>query len=211
MKIESFKNYIEEFKNVERYYFDGLKEKTLESKFEYIKNHFVYDILNSWNNLESIANNVKIFNLKLTRKQEDRFFELSDVDAEYIYDTLNYDIEFFKDLGNFNIFYNGRNGGYLVIVPDFKLYNKNMNILDLFFGDNIYEYDTFKEYKKESIDNSYGYDNTDFNDKLEECYFVLKAFDKLCDVLRADLINILNTAEIEEETILEERTYKRIV
>ena len=65
--------------------------------------------------------------------------------------------------------------------------------------------------KKESIDNSYGYDNTDFNDKLEECYFVLKAFDKLCDVLRADLINILNTAEIEEETILEERTYKRIV
>ena len=84
MKIESFKNYIEEFKNVERYYFDGLKEKTLESKFEYIKDHFVYDILNSWNNLQSIANNVKIFNLKLTRKQEDRFFELSNVDAEYI-------------------------------------------------------------------------------------------------------------------------------
>ena len=27
MKIESFKNYIEEFKNIERYYFDGLKEK----------------------------------------------------------------------------------------------------------------------------------------------------------------------------------------
>ena len=53
MKIENFKNYIEEFKNVERYYFDGLKEKTLESKFEYIKDHFVYDILNSWNNLQS--------------------------------------------------------------------------------------------------------------------------------------------------------------
>ena len=86
-----------------------------------------------------------------------------------------------------------------------------MNILDLFFSDNIYEYNTFKEYKKESLDSSYGYDNTDFNDKLEECYFLLKAFDKLCDILRADLIYILNNAKIEEEKILEEHIEKTIV
>lgn len=211
MEIKNFKKYIKEFENIENCFFDGLKEKTLESKFEYIKDHFTYDIMNSWNNLESIANNVKIFNLKLTREQENRFFELVNIDEEYIYDTLNYDIELFKDLGDFNIFYNGRNGGYLVIVPDFKLYNKNMNILDLFFSDNIYEYNTFKEYKKESLDSSYGYDNTDFNDKLEECYFLLKAFDKLCDILRADLIYILNNAKIEEEKILEEHIEKTIV
>ena len=211
MEIKNFKKYIKEFENIENCFFDGLKEKTLESKFEYIKDHFTYDIMNSWNNLESIANNVKIFNLKLTREQENRFFELVNIDEEYIYDTLNDDIELFKDLGDFNIFYNGRNGGYLVIVPDFKLYNKNMNILDLFFSDNIYEYNTFKEYKKESLDSSYGYDNTDFNDKLEECYFLLKAFDKLCDILRADLIYILNNAKIEEEKILEEHIEKTIV
>lgn len=211
MEIKNFKKYIKEFENIENCFFDGLKEKTLESKFEYIKDHFTYDIMNSWNNLESIANNVKIFNLKLTREQENRFFELVNIDEEYIYDTLNCDIELFKDLGDFNIFYNGRNGGYLVIVPDFKLYNKNMNILDLFFSDNIYEYNTFKEYKKESLDSSYGYDNTDFNDKLEECYFLLKAFDKLCDILRADLIYILNNAKIEEEKILEEHIEKTIV
>lgn len=211
MEIKNFKKYIKEFENIENCFFDGLKEKTLESKFEYIKDHFTYDIMNSWNNLESIANNVKIFNLKLTREQENRFFELVNIDEEYIYDTLNYDIELFKNLGDFNIFYNGRNGGYLVIVPDFKLYNKNMNILDLFFSDNIYEYNTFKEYKKESLDSSYGYDNTDFNDKLEECYFLLKSFDKLCDILRADLIYILNNAKIEEEKILEEHIEKTIV
>ena len=43
MKIESFKNYIEEFKNVERYYFDGLKEKTLESKLENSKSAITYN------------------------------------------------------------------------------------------------------------------------------------------------------------------------
>lgn len=210
MKIESFKNYIKNFEDIEEWYFSGLKEKTLESKFEYIKDHFTYDILNSWNNLKSIANNVKIYNLKLTSEQQNKFFELLDIDSDYIYDNLYCDIKDFEKLGDFEIFFNGRNGGYLVIIPNLKLYNRK-NILDLFFTDNIYDYDTFKEYKKESIDSSYGYSNTDLNNKLEECYFLLKAFDKLCDILRADLFYILNTAEIKEETVLEERTYKRIV
>ena len=33
--------------------------------FEFLKEHFTYNTMNSWNGLESIANNVKVYNLGL--------------------------------------------------------------------------------------------------------------------------------------------------
>ncbi len=40
--------------------------RTLNDKFNYVKNHYKYYTLNSWNGLCSIANNVKIYNLGLS-------------------------------------------------------------------------------------------------------------------------------------------------
>mgnify|MGYP001623751634 CR=1 FL=1 len=210
MEIKDLKSFIKDNSNVENLYYTGLKERTLESKFEYIKEHFTYDIMNSWNALESIANNVKIWNLKLTNEQSDKFFELLDVDNNYVYDSLNFTIKDFEDITDTDIFFNGRNGGYLVIVPKFSKYNKNMNILDLFFSDNIYDYETLKEFKKDSLDTSYGYTNEDINKNLEECYYLLKSFDLLCDLLREELIYILDNAEIKEEKKMVEKIEKYI-
>ena len=36
-----------------------------KSMFEFINNHFTYYTLNSWNGLQSIANNMKLYNLGL--------------------------------------------------------------------------------------------------------------------------------------------------
>lgn len=210
MDFELIKEFLKDNKKSGNLFFTGLKERTLESKFEYIKEHFTYDIMNSWNALESIANNVKIWNLKLTNEQSDKFFELLDVDNDYIYDSLNFTIKDFEDITDTDIFFNGRNGGYLVIVPKFSKYNKNMNILDLFFSDNIYDYETLKEFKKDSLDTSYGYTNEDINKNLEECYYLLKSFDLLCDLLREELIYILNNAEIKEEKKMVEKIEKYI-
>lgn len=210
MEIKDLKSFIKDNSNVENLYYTGLKERTLESKFDYIKEHFTYDIMNSWNGLESIANKVKIYDLNLTSKQIDKFFELVDIDSSYIYDSLAFTIEDFENLTNMDIFFNGRNGGYLVIVPKFKHYKKNMNLLDLFFDDNIYDYETLKEFKKESLDTSYGYTNEDINKNLEECYYLLKSFDLLCDLLREELIYILNNAEIKEEKKMVEKIEKYI-
>lgn len=210
MKVKDLKSFIKDNSNVENLYYTGLKERTLESKFDYIKEHFTYDIMNSWNALESIANKVKIYDLNLTSKQIDKFFELVDIDSSYIYDSLAFTIEDFESLTNTDIFFNGRNGGYLVIVPKFKHYKKNMNLLDLFFDDNIYDYETLKEFKKESLDSAYGKSNEDINNELEECYYLLKSFDLLCDLLRAELIYILDNANIKEETELVENTYRYI-
>lgn len=200
MKLELIKEFIGDNKKEGKVFFTGLKEKTLEQKFQYIKNHYVYNVMNSWNRLQSIANNIKIYNLELTNEQIDKFFELISIDEELLYANLQFLIEDFEDITNTNIFFNGRSNGYLVIVPKFDQYNKRMNILDLFFDDNIYDYDTLKEFKKESLDTAYGKDNEDINNNLEECYYLLKSFDLLCDLLREELIYMLNNAKIKEKT-----------
>jgi hypothetical protein len=210
MKLELIKEFIGDNKKEGKVFFTGLKEKTLEQKFQYIKNHYVYNVMNSWNRLQSIANNIKIYNLELTNEQIDKFFELISIDEELLYANLQFLIEDFEDITNTNIFFNGRSNGYLVIVPKFDQYNKRMNILDLFFDDNIYDYDTLKEFKKESLDTAYGKDNEDINNNLEECYYLLKSFDLLCDLLREELIYMLNNAKIKEKTEVIEKNVKYI-
>lgn len=210
MKLELIKEFIGDNKKEGKVFFTGLKEKTLEQKFQYIKNHYVYNVMNSWNRLQSIANNIKIYNLELTNEQIDKFFELISIDEELLYANLQFSIEDFEDITNTNIFFNGRSNGYLVIVPKFDQYNKRMNILDLFFDDNIYDYDTLKEFKKESLDTDYGKDNEDINNNLEECYYLLKSFDLLCDLLREELIYMLNNAKIKEKTEVIEKNVKYI-
>lgn len=210
MKLELIKEFIGDNKKEGKVFFTGLKEKTLEQKFQYIKNHYVYNVMNSQNRLQSIANNIKIYNLELTNEQIDKFFELISIDEELLYANLQFSIEDFEDITNTNIFFNGRSNGYLVIVPKFDQYNKRMNILDLFFDDNIYDYDTLKEFKKESLDTAYGKDNEDINNNLEECYYLLKSFDLLCDLLREELIYMLNNAKIKEKTEVIEKNVKYI-
>lgn len=72
MEMKLIKEFIRDNKK-EKEYFYRIGRKTLESKFEYIKEHFTYDILNSWNRLDSIANKVKVWDLKLTKEQVDKF------------------------------------------------------------------------------------------------------------------------------------------
>lgn len=197
--IENLKEYIKENKQKENIFYIGLKERTLEQKYQYIKEHCVYDIMSRWNNLESIANCIKVWNLKLTEEQIDKFFEIYDNDIDYIYSTLNCDIKNFEYITKTEVFFNGSSNGYLVMIPKFEDYKQWKNILDLFFIDNIYDYETLKEFKIDSLDVGYGHTNKDINKDLEKCYYLLKSFDVLCDLLRSQLINILNNYDVEEE------------
>ena len=84
--------------------------------FNFLKGHFRYDTMNSWNRLQSIANNVKIYNLKL---DGDCWVALSMLNKDN-YFTVNMMIEDWEDEHpNYKVGFNGRSGGYLV------LYNKN--------------------------------------------------------------------------------------
>lgn len=215
MKIEKLKQYIKENK-CEKFFFEGLREKTIEEKYQYLKNHFTYNIMNSWNDLKSIANNVKIYNLGLTKEQENKFFELLNVDGNEVYNFLNFDIKDFEELTETEIFYNGRSDGYLVIVPKFDNVKRWEHIFDWLNVSNIQYFDTYKEYKQEQNKYNGGcyYQELPTNysrkEEIEQAYYLIKAFDKLCDILRSNLIYILNNAEIKEEIETIEQTVKYI-
>lgn len=203
--------FMKENEKVEQVYFEGLKEKTISSKFQYIKEHFTYYIINSWNGLKTVGNNVKIWNLQLTDKQRDRFFEIIDIDNDYIYDNLGFNLQEFEDLTNMEVCFNGRCGGYLIISPKFETYSKTTSIMDMFFSDDIYQFKDYAEFKKDSLDIEYlENDMKMLDEKIEDCYYLIKAFDKLCDILRTELIYLLDNAKIEEEIETIEITNKYI-
>lgn len=214
--MKELKEYIKENK-CEQFYFEGLKEKTLEQKYEYLKNHFSYDIMNSWNKLKSIANNVKIHKMGLTMKQENKFFELVELDADFLNYEFENIIKEFEELTGTEVFFNGRSGGYLVIVPDFEISKRWQHIYEWLGVEDILYFETYREYKERQNEYDggcfYQYFPKNYSRKqeIEKAYYVVKAFDKLCDVLRAELVYILNNAEIVEHEETYTKTVKNIV
>lgn len=208
MRIEELKQYIKENK-CKKFYFTGLKERTIEEKYQYLKNHFSYDIMNSWNNLKTIANNVKIYNLGLTNEQQNKFFEINEADNDFLYYETIAIIEEFERLTNTQVYFNGRSGGYMVIVPDFETTKRNEHVFKWMGVEDILYFDNYKEFKKEQNEYTGSY-NYSYKEEIEQTYYLIKAFDKLCDVLRAELIYILNNATIKEEKEMIEQTRKYV-
>jgi hypothetical protein len=98
--------------------------KSVRVMREYLKSHFRYDTMNSWNRAHSFAHKVKLHNLGLTSQQQDKAFEVMDVDGWW--DEISWPIREFESAhnGRFTIGTNGRSGGYLV------LYKSQLKALD---------------------------------------------------------------------------------
>ena len=110
-----------------------------------------------------------------------------------------------------SIFYNGHSDGYLVIVPDFEISRKNQNILEFLGVDDIQYFDTYKEFKQEQNANRNANLQDSYLQEINEAYYILKGFDKLCDILRDEVIYILNNYTIEEHEETYTKTVKEII
>ncbi len=78
---------------------------------DYLKSHYRYFTMNTWNNNTSFANKMKIHNFNLP----DNAYDMLDVSR--IYDDINFLIENFEDgyTHTWQAGFNGRSGGYLVL------------------------------------------------------------------------------------------------
>lgn len=178
---------------------------TLEQKFDYIKNHFVYNVMNSWNNWESLANNVKIHNLGLTSEQENKFFEIygDEHACNQLYCFLNDYIDNFDVEHNTRTYYNGRQDGYLAtrykdtqtpIIDDaFYTCSNYLDLVDNF--QNWYNY-TRREARR------------DANYLVNTTFEFVQAFDRLCDDIRAELIYILDNVKLKTDNYTIKKEYK---
>lgn len=168
------------------FYKTGLDITNTKEMFNFLKNHFKYDTMNSWNCLESVANNVKVFNLgldgdcwvALNLLQIDDYFTVNQMLKDWEYEHEGYSLGF-----------NGRSGGYLVLYS----VNSNGNILPDCIVDNDYE--EFKEYCKE-----YWGGVKYYKSELKDYVKLVQDFDKLCDEIR-EYVNVLSQTDFISEEL----------
>lgn len=174
------------------FYKKGIDITNDRQMFEFLKKHFEYPTMNSWNCLYSIANKVKLYDLNLSG---DWCTTLSLLESGE-YETLNYMIQDWEvEHPSYEVYFNGRSGGYLILKD--KGYNGHV------LPDMIVDNEDYKEYKECCRDN---YGSVKAN-REELVYYtkLVQDFDKLCDELRdfCDELSNLSYERIEMEKSVE--------
>lgn len=140
--------------------------------FNFLKEHFDYYIMNTWNIAKSVANNVKLYNLDLPGD----WTVAMDLLNAGEYEVVNDMISDWEDVHPcYEVSFNGRSGGYLVLCNS----NDHHNVLPEYITDN----DTYEEYKQWCRD-EYGSVKAN-RAMLVEYTKLVQSFDRLCDHLRA--------------------------
>ncbi|MFP5493183.1 hypothetical protein ACLGL2_01065 [Parvimonas sp. G1641] len=155
-----------------KFFYKEVNKQSRKEMAFYIKNHFTYNRLNSWNNWKGYANNVKIYYLGLTKEQEEKAYNLffnDKIDASNFWSIVEIHLEYFRDTTGHQAYFNGRSDGYIV------------------FDKYVLDYEVLKVMSLQ---------------ELQEVTETLQKFDRLCDNLRDELIWYLDNARMEEETII---------
>ena len=170
------------------FYKTGIDITNDKQMFNFLKEHFAYPTMNSWNRCESIANKVKIYTLALSGSCWSALDHLNSGE----YDTLGWMIQDWeREHPTYEVYFNGRSSGYLVLKD--KGYNGHI------LPDIIVDNDDYEEYKKCCRDN---FGSVKANrDELVYYTKLVQDFDKLCDELRnyVDELSNLSYERVEME------------
>ena len=147
---------------------DITKDKQM---FTFLKEHFEYYIMNSWNRVQSVANNVKLYKLDLSGDWTVAQSLLDKGDYETLYDII---YAWMYEHPGYEVRFNGRSGGYLVLCS----VGRCAHILP----DEILECEDYDEYKRYCQEH---YGSVKANrDELVYYTKLVQDFDRLCDELR---------------------------
>ena len=164
------------------FYKKGIDICNTKSMWNFLKNHYSYYTLNSWNRQKSIAHNVKLYNLALDGDWTVAMRYLFDeADCAGLQTFIEDEIREFEDrYPYYEVAFNGRSGGYLVIYEK----QGHGSVLPSCVDD----YDTYDDFKQSLKDSWYAETVSEYTYELREAVKIVREFDKLCDRLR-DLVN----------------------
>lgn len=195
--------------------------RSRKAMVEFLKNHFRYDTMNSWNRACSYANNMKIYNLGLTSEQESRLFDI--MECEGAYETVNDLIDKFDAESNceWQAHFNGRSGGYLVLYSGglkdtgYKSFcttcgQQNFRVAedtDCTCGRcgkktrvNYKHPVMIKHASGRSIDENEDFEEWSIDEIRVRCRLV-ERFGILCDDIVAEAVRLSESMEVAEETV----------
>jgi hypothetical protein len=151
------------------------KPKSREEIISYLKDHFKYDTMNSWNKSTSYAHRIKIRDLNnVDRDLEMACYEMIDV-QEAFDGFVNQIYLFHLSRDEYCISQNGRSGGYLVLMND--------------------------QYPGRSIDMGEDFERWSIEGLQERCDLVWD-FDNSCEDAVAEFVDFAQTHTVEEKTIM---------
>lgn len=176
----------------DRYFYRNVDTDSREAMVKFLKEHFRYSTMNTWNRSTSYANCVKIHRMDLPEKIMERAWdyisgELEVVDFDFMWEDLKY--QFLVDNG-YAVGFNGASDGYLVLYEAKIEKDKDgRTSYGVYLGRNIDMYEEF--------------DEEDWTmDELKARVQLVQNFDAFCDDMRDAFIYILSNAnEVEEEEI----------
>ena len=179
------------------FYKTGVDIASTKSMWNFLKNHFQYSTLNSWNGLTSIAHNVKLYNLKLDGdwgQVLDYLFDEADCGALQI--AINDELQnFASEHPGYTVGFNGRSGGYLVLY--------NAHDYQSVLPSCVEQYETYDDFKSD-LKNSYSYWGGervyDYLSELRQAVELVRDFDRLCDSLR-DLVNSFSMKNFKSDRL----------
>lgn len=174
------------------FYKTGVDITSDKQMFTFLKEHFTYATMNSWNRLYSIANNVKLYRLNLSGDWSVALALLNEGE----YDTINCMIQdWCREHIGFEVYFNGRSGGYLILKED----DTSCGALP----DYITECDDYEEYKRYCTD----YCGSVMANRRDLVFYtkLVQDFDRLCDKLRdyCDELSQLKFEVVEMEKTVE--------
>lgn len=174
------------------FYKKGIDITKDRQMFEFLKGHFEYPTMNSWNRLYSIANNVKLHRLDLSG---DWWVALQLLENGE-YDIISYMIDDWRRCHRgYEVYFNGRSGGYLVLKD--SDYNGHC------LPESVLDSDTYEDYKEWCRENCGSVKAN--REELVRFTKLVQDFDKLCDELRdyCDELSKLKFEVVEMERAVE--------
>jgi len=207
--------------------------RSRKEMIDFLTNHFRYDTMNSWNCSTSYAANVKIYNLGFNSADEAKLYELRETNE--FYTEINWMLDDFAAEHDhlWQVGFNGRSGGYLVLYEGFKKPSeyksyctncgqRNFKTVEETHGckcgrcgsDSRINYKTqqyeYGCYPGRSVDMNEDFEDWDIY-SLRNRVKLVQEFDQLCDDILEYVKDLIDNSVVEEETYYVPKTKKVLV
>lgn len=194
---------------------------------EFLKNHFRYPTMNSWNRATSYARNIKIHHLGLDPETERRCFDMLEIPEAFDdFSAILHEFAIRHDY-KWQTGQNGRSGGYLVLYQGGKKdqgYKTRCNTcrIPTWYEDKqpchvrgcqgtlepltVPLWQSFT-YAGRGVDDDGDYESMSHEDLLRRIILV-KDFDQICDLAVKAFVDYARSHQVEEREILVPKTVR---